>query len=320
MYHPAHIAALSKKQVSKLLNGHPVRVRGGGHHKIHISAEHHKKLHKAHAKGCGITLTLDPYAIEHNQHLRHDVGMGGKLGQNFGKFIVHEGLEPLITAGVERGVRGIQTGHGIMSMAKAFTPKPMRRMVSRNIKRVGGNVNRGKKFDKWMGKIGHTIKSIGDYIKPVAKPLLRGATNMALSKMGQPSLPSGPRQYPKPVIAQVATSAPEVQYYPDVSELNGASDLGLPPLPDNYEIPYGKAYAAGIHRRHKPKSNSHGMGRKKAHRPKRIMSEAQKAALAKGRAALRIRLNEMGAGRKTPKHRKTPKRRHTGKSLMPAGY
>ena len=34
----------------------------------------------------------------------------------------------------------------------------------------------------------------------------------------------------------------------------------------------------------------------KKDRPKRVMSDAQKAALAKGRAALRIKLNEMGAG------------------------
>jgi hypothetical protein len=358
MYHEAHIAPISKKQVSKLLNGHPVRVKAGSHHKIHLSAEHHKKLHRAHAKGCGITVTLDPYAIEHNQHLRHDVGMGGKLGKSFGKFIVKEGLEPLITAGVQRGIRGIKTGHGLYKdvgkMANPLIPSSMRGMVHANMAKykptisaartVGGKVNRLKKFNKWMGALGKTFKSVADYVKPVAKPLLQGVTNVALQRMGQPTIPRGrPRAHrahaahaANPMMAQVHALMPS--HYPSMEELDSGNDLGLPPLPDNYEIPYGKAYASGIkHKpRHKPRSRSnspiHGMGRKpKAHRPKRVMSEAQKAALAKGRAALRIKLNEMGAGAPLQgtyfmgkgakrKHRKTPKRRHTGKSLMPAGY
>jgi len=321
MYHEAHIAPISKKQVSKLLNGHPVRVKAGSHHKIHLSAEHHKKLHRAHAKGCGITITLDPYAIEHNQHLRHDVGMGGKLGKSFGKFIVKEGLEPLITAGVERGIRGIKTGHGLYKdvgkMANPLIPSSMRGMVHANMAKykptiaaartVGGKVNRVKKFNKWMGALGKTFKSVADYVKPVAKPLLQGATNLALQRMGQPSIPRGrPRRAaPAPVVMPIAMPS----HYPSMQELDAGNDLGLPPLPDNYEIPYGKAYASGLKKKKIPK----------AHRPKRVMSEAQKAALAKGRAALRIKLNEMGAGAKR-KHRKTPKRRHTGKSLMPAGY
>ena len=79
MYHEAGIQALSKKQISRLLNGHPVRIKHGSHHKIHLSADHHKKLHRAHAKGSALTVTLDPFAIQHNQHLRDAVGMARKL-------------------------------------------------------------------------------------------------------------------------------------------------------------------------------------------------------------------------------------------------
>ena len=359
MYNEAKIAALSKKQVSKLLNGHPVRVKDGIQHKINLSAEHLKKLHRAGKKGCGITITLDPYAIEHNQHLRGDVGMGGKLGKSFGKFIVKEGLEPLITAGVERGIRGIKTGHGgklgksfgkfivkegleplitagvqrgirgiktghgaykdITKMASPLIPSSMRGMVKANMAKykptitaartVGGKVNRLKKFNKWMGALGKTFKSVADYVKPVAKPLLQGATNLALQRMGQPGIPaSKPRGRPRRAARAPAPVVMPIAHYPSMSELDSGNDLGLPPLPEdiNYVIPYGKAYASGLKKKKIPKAD----------RPKRVMSEAQKAALAKGRAALRIKLNEMGAGAK----RKTPKRRHTGKSLMPAGY
>lgn len=314
MYHEAHIASLSAKQISRLLNGHPVRVKHGSHHKIHLSAEHHKKLHKAHAKGCGTTVQLDPYAIEQNQHLR-----AGKLGKSFGKFIVKEGLEPLITAGVQRGIRGIQTGHGfykdVGKMANPLIPSSMRGMVHANMEKfkptiksartVGGKVNRVKKFNKWMGALGKTFKSVADYVKPVAKPLLQGATNLALQRMGQPSIAStrGKRRALPPMVAQA--HALHADHYPSLSELDSGNELGLPPLPDNYEIPYGKAFASGIKPRSRSNSPIHGMGRKpKPQRPKRVMSEAQKHALAKGRHALRLKLEEMGAGG----------------ALLPAGY
>ena len=70
MYHPVEIERLSKAQISKLLNGHPVRVKHGKGHHTEVSAEQHKKLHKAHLKGSGCNLTLDPFQMHKHQHLR----------------------------------------------------------------------------------------------------------------------------------------------------------------------------------------------------------------------------------------------------------
>ena len=78
MYHEASIAPLSKKQTSRLLNGHAVRIAHGSHHKIHLSTEQHKKLHKAAQKGKGITVTLDPYAVNVNKGLHNVAGLFGK--------------------------------------------------------------------------------------------------------------------------------------------------------------------------------------------------------------------------------------------------
>ena len=90
MYHENSIEKLSKNQVSKLLNGHKVRVKQGKHHKINLCEEHCKKLNKAHMKGMGITIQLDPYAIEHNQFLRKLVGMRGKgTGTDLGRVLGH---------------------------------------------------------------------------------------------------------------------------------------------------------------------------------------------------------------------------------------
>ena len=49
-YIPVKIDKLSKSQLSKLRNGHSVRVEHGAHHKLHLSKEQHKKFNRAHAK------------------------------------------------------------------------------------------------------------------------------------------------------------------------------------------------------------------------------------------------------------------------------
>ena len=71
MYHEIGIHRLSPTQISKLLNGHRVRVKHGSGHKIHVSQEQHKKIMAAHHKGKAHTLQLDPYQIAQHQHLRH---------------------------------------------------------------------------------------------------------------------------------------------------------------------------------------------------------------------------------------------------------
>ena len=58
MYIENGIEKLSKPQISKLLNGHKVRIKGGNAHKIHLTEEHSKKLRKAHLKGAGTTIQL----------------------------------------------------------------------------------------------------------------------------------------------------------------------------------------------------------------------------------------------------------------------
>ena len=77
MYHPAQIGKLSPAQISKLLNGHSVRVKHGSGHQVHLSKEQHKKLHKAEIKGSGVNLTFDPYQVHNHQHLREKSTSGG---------------------------------------------------------------------------------------------------------------------------------------------------------------------------------------------------------------------------------------------------
>jgi len=71
MYHKIGIQRLSPSQISKLLNGHRIRVKHGSGHEIHASAEQHKKIMAAHRKGKAHTLQFDPYQMAQHQHMRH---------------------------------------------------------------------------------------------------------------------------------------------------------------------------------------------------------------------------------------------------------
>jgi cytochrome c553 len=260
MYHAMDISPLSKKQVSKLLNAHPVRIKAGSGAKIHLCVEHSKKLHRAGLKGSAITVTLDPYAIEHNQHLRDAVGMvrkgtGPKGLKKFQKWTAAIGdvlkpvAKPILEALTDQAVNNINA-YGDAASSKAS--------MGMGVKKKKGTGPKGlKKFQKWTD-------AIGDVLKPVAKPILSALTDQAVNS---------------------------INAYGDAASSKASMGMGV---------------KKGKGRSKRAKSES------PKHKPKRVMSEAQKAALAKGRHALRLKLNEMGAGAK--------KKKHSGKALMPAGY
>jgi hypothetical protein len=144
MYHEVGLDALSKKQVSKLLNGHPVRVKVGSGVKALVSAEHLKKLTKAGMKGCGITVSLDPYAIAKNQHLRKAVGMlmGRGTGHDVAKSLGNAAIAGTDAASV-RLVRAIE-GSGltdtitstISPLLNKYTTPAQKAMVKQQAKQV----------------------------------------------------------------------------------------------------------------------------------------------------------------------------------------
>ena len=160
MYHKTGIQKLSKTQISKLLNGHRVRVKHGNHHEVHLSNEQHKKLHKAHEKGCGITLELDPYQIEMHQHLRegHHAHHGGGFSdvlKKVGKVALKEGGKKLLDVGAEYAKQELENRVG--SGAKRTVAK-----------------RKGKGIHFNPRKVLHTIQDIAPLAMELA-PLAMGA-------------------------------------------------------------------------------------------------------------------------------------------------
>ena len=351
-YHEAKLAPLSKKQVSKLLNGHPVRVSHGNHHLINLSLDHLKKLHRAGLKGSGITITLDPYAIAHNQHLRHDVGMlvkkysGGKIGLNLGKslsgnvatlgdagtgYLVGQmGGEVMPYHTIRRGGKigkklGKSLSRNVATLADAGTEYLVKQMLGKKIrggkiglnlgKSLSGNVatlgdagtgylvgqmggklsNKLKHGQQVMDFMGHNYQGIAHAVKPVAVPILGALTQRAVNAIN-------PVQGAVNLGTKIGDSLKHLFGGKLKFKHTKPHLLNESVIEDSYSVPTGELYGVGL--------------KKHVHRVKRVMSEAQKAALAKGRHNLRLKLEEMGAGVK--KHHKHHKIR--AGSLLAAGY
>ena len=340
MYHTVDIQTLSPKQISRILNGHPVRVKMGSGAKMHVSTEHAKKLHRSHMKGGAATVTLDPYAIQHNQHLRTHVGR-----------IAHKarGGTALIDQPFTAREAVNTTGNFFKNPSKTLgfgfegpLPSPDRVPQIPTQFRGRGPI---KKFKAWTG-------AIGDFLKPVAKPILEAATQAGVRQINQygqgsmqgdgfwEDLGSVAKKVGKTAAKRISNEV--VQY---AGPAAGAAFAAAATASGNPEFAPAAALLGqqlGSEAGQYANRRIQGMGRRKRggtalidqpftareavnttgkfftnpgatlgfgakkDRPKRVMSEAQKAALAKGRAALRIKLNEMGAG--------------SGGAARPAGY
>jgi len=132
MYHKVKIGQLSHTQISRLLNGHGVRISHGSNHEIELSKEQLKKYMKAHEKGKAMTLTMDPFQMQSHQHLRGS-GSGGSMSgcgvgrrNKFNKWVDTLGARDVINAGMHKAASTIS----------------------------GMGVGRRNKFNKWVDTLG----------------------------------------------------------------------------------------------------------------------------------------------------------------------
>ena len=153
MYHKASIAPLSSTQISKILNGHSVRISSGNGHDIELSKEQLKKFARAQKSGKGMTVTMDPFQIQNHQHLR---GSGNLTRTSKGS------VKRLITSATDRAIRAIE-GSGIGGNIKATAKDSGNRLIvsgtDRAIRAIeGSGVNRLNKYSRWTGAINKTVR------------------------------------------------------------------------------------------------------------------------------------------------------------------
>ena len=154
MYHKASIAPLSSTQISKILNGHSVRISAGNGHDIELSKEQLKKFARAQKSGKGLTVTMDPFQMQNHQHLRGS----GNL-----KKTAKGSAKRLIVAGTDRLIRSIEGSGNIKATAKDSGKRLIVAGTDRAIKAIegssiGGKVNRLKKYSRWTTAINKTIR------------------------------------------------------------------------------------------------------------------------------------------------------------------
>ena len=129
MYHKIKIGNLSNTQISRLLNGHGVRVSDGANHEIELSKEQLKKFMKAREKGKAMTLNMDPFQMQAHQYLRGSGGSSGGSVNRLKKAQRWAGFSnDAVNDGIDIATRASQLGFG-----------------------VGGSVNRLKKAQRWAG-------------------------------------------------------------------------------------------------------------------------------------------------------------------------
>ena len=179
MYHKASIAPLSSTQISKILNGHSVRISAGNGHDIELSKEQLKKFTKAHKRGKGMTLTMDPFQMQNHQHLRGcgnvkktlrgsakrlitsatDRAIRALEGSGNLKATAKDNGKRLIVAGTDRAIRAIEGSGNIKATAKDSGKRLIVAGTDRAIRAMeGSSVNRLKKYSRWTDAINKTIR------------------------------------------------------------------------------------------------------------------------------------------------------------------
>jgi len=149
MYHKASISPLSSTQISKILNGHSVRVSAGNGHDIELSKEQFKKFSKAHKTGKGMTLTMDPYQMQNHQYLR---------GSGNVKKTAKGSAKRLIVSATDRLIRSIEGGN-IKAVAKDSGKRLIVSGTDRAIRAMeGSSVNRLKKAGRWEQFANSTLR------------------------------------------------------------------------------------------------------------------------------------------------------------------
>ena len=176
MYHKASIAKLSEPQIQKLLRGQSVRVKHGNGHEVNLSVEQYKKLHKAHAKGAGITLSLDPYQCDDHMYL-HGQGIRSAI-KKVGHFVKQhkEHFRPLANSLKEHGHNAIADA-SMYALENGIDPNLVHSYGNMAHDAVGGSL---KSFMRSPG-----MRTVRRALKPLGQTLLNDTLGLANEGLAQ---------------------------------------------------------------------------------------------------------------------------------------
>jgi len=181
MYHKVKVGQLSNTQISRLLNGHGIRVSNGSNHEVELSKEQIKKFMKAREKGKAMTLTMDPFQMQNHQYLRGSGGGTGNLTKTS-----KGSAKRIITSATDRLIRALEGSGTDGNLIRTVKDSGKRLIVSgtdRAIRAIeGSGVNRLKKAQRWEQFANATVRDGIDTVGKAAR-VYRAATKPALSDM-----------------------------------------------------------------------------------------------------------------------------------------
>jgi len=213
MYHSTGVQKLSPSQMSKLRNGHPVRIKQGSGNSLHLTDAQIKKLAQAHKKGAAYTITFHPEQAE-----KHGSGFFGDIASRAKKFAIstvrknRDLINPIIGRARSYAKSGIQKlADKANSQVDKYTPEiEGEGIIGDALKGLIGMTGLGiKKKRGRPKKVGKGIMS--SLVKAVAPAIIDGVAGavkgkvegMGIKRVGRPRKKASKKASKKPKTRRV---------------------------------------------------------------------------------------------------------------------
>ena len=210
MYHSTGVQKLSPSQMSKLRNGHSVRIKQGSGNTLHLTDAQIKKLAQAHKKGAAYTLQMHPEQAE-----KHGAGIFGDI-KKFAISTVKKNrdlINPIIGRARSYAKSGIQKlADKANAQVDKYTPeiegegiigdalKGLIGMSGLGMKKRG----RPKGTKKGKGIMSSLIKAVAPAIIDAAAGAVKGkVSGMGVKRVGRPRKKASKKASKKPKTRRV---------------------------------------------------------------------------------------------------------------------
>jgi hypothetical protein len=210
MYHSTGVQKLSPSQMSKLRNGHPVRIKQGSGNTLNLTDAQIKKLAQAHKRGAAYTIQMHPEQAE-----KHGAGIFGDI-KKFALSTVRKNrdlINPIIGRARSYAKSGIQKlADKANAQVDKFTPeiegegiigdalKGLIGMSGLGMKKRG----RPKGTKKGKGILSSIAKAVGPAIIDAAANAAKGKVEgMGIKRVGRPRKKASKKASKKPKTRRV---------------------------------------------------------------------------------------------------------------------
>ena len=210
MYHSTGVQKLSPSQMSKLRNGHAVRIKQGSGNSLHLTDAQIKKLAQAHKRGAAYTIQMHPEQAE-----KHGAGIFGDI-KKFALSTVRKNrdlINPIIGRARSYAKSGIQKlADKANSQVDKYTPeiegegiigdalKGLIGMSGLGMKKRG----RPKGTKKGKGIMGSLIKAVAPAIIDATAGAVKGkVSGMGVKRVGRPRKKASKKASKKPKTRRV---------------------------------------------------------------------------------------------------------------------